>query len=318
MEKTKLRRANFWNDLDVIADLIEKCFFKTLDDDGKRYVQYMRYLGKNKFAREMVLAGGKPEEMLDGFVWQEENEIVGNITISRAKRNGRIVHVISNVAVLNQWLGKGIASALTAAALELAKAEDVAEIWLQVRADNPVAYHLYDQHGFIPRATRSTWIIGKGFLPSQNKKQAREFQLIRTVKEQLWSEAVNLLNANYDSLVDWFFRFFPEQLKPDLKSTMREFFTGSPLNRIGILDRQILCAVMLFNPKKSYGENAWFGSDEYCADDSITIFTKFLFHRNIHPRIQMNLPTGKYQNTLNRNGFIEAHRLIWMSKELLN
>ncbi|KXH78532.1 ribosomal protein S18-alanine N-acetyltransferase [Sporosarcina sp. HYO08] len=55
---------------------------------------------------------------------------------------------ITNVAVLQQWRGKGIGEALMQKAIELCKLNDVRLMTLEVRVSNEIAQNLYRKLGF--------------------------------------------------------------------------------------------------------------------------------------------------------------------------
>ena len=318
MQNQKLRRVNIWQDLVPVADLIESCFFDTLDDDGRRYVDTMRYLGKNRFAHENILSIRGNKEIFDGFVWQEDGKIVGNITITRMLRNAKTVHVISNVAVADIWRGRGIAGNLTNAALDLAKQEEAAEVWLQVRTDNKIAQHLYRARGFVHKVTRSTWKYEKqsNFLKKQANIKAE--YVMRGIKQPDWEQVISTLNNNYNEFVDWFFRFDPEAHKPSLKNTLREFLMGTPCCRVGIFHHNALMACLFFSSAKIYSENTWIGTHNDCeGDDLIALLENILSTPYCPGRIQFNLPAEKFKKPLLESGFQEIHQLIWMSKDLL-
>jgi ribosomal protein S18 acetylase RimI-like enzyme len=85
--------------------------------------------------------------MLSGFVWVEEGEIVGNVTVSRAAPSS-YRWIVSNVAVAEPYRGQGIARTLMDAAIELIREWKGRQVALQVRHDNAPAVHLYQTMGF--------------------------------------------------------------------------------------------------------------------------------------------------------------------------
>jgi GNAT superfamily N-acetyltransferase len=87
------------------------------------------------------------EDVLGGFVWVEDDRVVGNVTIQRLDAYGTRWQ-IANVAVTKSYQGRGIGRALVVAALE--RIADRRGGWavLQVRSDNPVASGLYQRLGF--------------------------------------------------------------------------------------------------------------------------------------------------------------------------
>ncbi|MDX1520248.1 MAG: GNAT family N-acetyltransferase [Anaerolineae bacterium] len=95
----------------------------------------------------MVYANIDHTDFLSGFVWEEENTIVGNITVNRSSASSRRWY-ISNVAVAEAYQGRGIARSLMYAGLEFANENNATSVSLQVRANNEPAKRLYTSLGF--------------------------------------------------------------------------------------------------------------------------------------------------------------------------
>ena len=154
LSNRELRPLNMQSDLAEVADLIELCFSDTLDRDGRQYIAQIRAAAKNP----KIL--GFPEYLgnsLAGFVWEEMGKIVGNISLIPVQALQQRAYLIANVAVHPEHRRKGIAKALTHAALDYIKSKKIHSVWLQVNSDNPAAIHLYQSMGFLERARRTTW-----------------------------------------------------------------------------------------------------------------------------------------------------------------
>jgi ribosomal protein S18 acetylase RimI-like enzyme len=130
-------------DLSALANLIEIAFGSDLALTGSRMVQDLR---------EMALWGPAlrlaqlTSRFLDGYVWIEDGQLVGNVTITEEPGAG--VYSLSNVAVLPEFQGRGIAGALLDAAIEALRSFRGRCVLLQVRSDNPLAQALYRHRGF--------------------------------------------------------------------------------------------------------------------------------------------------------------------------
>jgi ribosomal protein S18 acetylase RimI-like enzyme len=135
-------------DLTGVANLIQSAFAAELDRNGQGMLREMRSMSRlgpllwwlDQFSVEF-------NELFSGFVWVEEGQIVGNITVSRASPGSRR-WIISNVAVASAYRGRGIAQALMDAAIELVREWQGLAISLQVRSDNLPALHIYRKLGF--------------------------------------------------------------------------------------------------------------------------------------------------------------------------
>ncbi len=135
-------------DLGRVADLIEEAFASDLDRSGQNALRELRLLSRLKpVLWWMVHFNPERSDFLSGFVWEEDGRVVGNITINRSSAGSRR-WLISNLAVSENYQGRGIGRSLMDAALELAQEYRGASIALQVRADNTPAKRLYDSLGF--------------------------------------------------------------------------------------------------------------------------------------------------------------------------
>src|SRR5512139_1351996 len=94
---------------------------------------------------------------LSGFVWEEDGRLVGNLSLIPFLNQGRQYYLIANVAVDPNNRRRGIARALTEAAIEQVRNRGVGAVWLHVREDNIPAYNLYTSLGFVEKACRTTW-----------------------------------------------------------------------------------------------------------------------------------------------------------------
>jgi ribosomal protein S18 acetylase RimI-like enzyme len=135
-------------DLAGVAKLIQTAFADDLDRAGQAALREMRgmsRLGPLVWWLDRVRA--EFGEMFSGFVWVEEGQIVGNVTVSRASPSSNR-WIISNVAVAEPYRGRGIAWALVDAAIELLREWHARVVTLQVRDDNVPALHIYRTMGF--------------------------------------------------------------------------------------------------------------------------------------------------------------------------
>jgi len=135
-------------DLLGIADLIEEAFAGDMDNSGLKALQEMRWMGRwGKVLFWLDYMSPDVNTYLNGFVWEEDGKIVGNITVNRNSHDGRR-WFISNVAVSKAFRGRGIARALMDAALEFVREMRGRVVLLQVRRGNAPAVHLYRSMGF--------------------------------------------------------------------------------------------------------------------------------------------------------------------------
>lgn len=145
--KTGLRPFDPHRDPGPVAELIASAFGGGLDPAGQVVLERMR----RKARWEPLLVwlywpGWGGEAVAPGFVWVEGGHVVGNVSLRRAPARGGFL--IGNVAVHPAWQGRGIARALTEAALEEMSARGGRWAGLEVEADNQQARWLYERLGF--------------------------------------------------------------------------------------------------------------------------------------------------------------------------
>ncbi|MEL6150567.1 MAG: GNAT family N-acetyltransferase [Chloroflexota bacterium] len=158
-----LRPVNLRTDLPELADLIETAFSSTMDSGGRAAIREMRQLSRlgvglgvlsnlNELAQGMSL----------GFVWVESGRIVGNVSVYPAdypREMGR-VWIIANVAVYPEYRGRGIATRLMNAILDMIQQKSGGMAVLQVDLDNNTARHMYRKLGFREERAWSQWRRG--------------------------------------------------------------------------------------------------------------------------------------------------------------
>ncbi len=143
-----LRPMEPMKDLQGVADLIEEAFARDLDRAGQSALQELRWLSRVKpILWWMIKTNPDHTDFLSGFVWEESDKIVGNITVNRTGLGSRR-WLISNVAVSKYYRGRGIARSLMYAAIELVKEYHGASVSLQVRTNNEPAKQLYQSLEF--------------------------------------------------------------------------------------------------------------------------------------------------------------------------
>ena len=169
-----LRPMDPMRDLRGVADLIELAFASDLDRSGQSALQELRWLSRLKpVLWWMIYANPNHSDFLSGFVWEEAGKIIGNITVNQTSTSSRR-WLISNVAVAENYRGRGIARRLIQTALELVREHNGLWVSLQVRTDNEPAKHLYEHFGFKE-------ISGKTYLGSRRVPKVKIYPLPRRV-----------------------------------------------------------------------------------------------------------------------------------------
>jgi ribosomal protein S18 acetylase RimI-like enzyme len=160
-----IRPFNPVYDLGDLATLIEIAFGPELSITGSHMVRDMRQMA---LWGPMLWLAGPASSLLKGYVWIEDGRLVGNASI--AAESGKIGDwTISNVAVLPEYRGRGIAGHLVDTALEHVRSRGGRRVFLQVRSDNVTALSLYEHRGFRMYDTlhelelpRHGWLVSVG------------------------------------------------------------------------------------------------------------------------------------------------------------
>lgn len=143
-----VRRMDPARDLAGIANVIEVAFAEELSSGGHAIMRDLNTLNRMR-PLVWLLSRTSPifRDLFSGFVWEVDDRIVGNTTISRV--NGASSNwVISNVAVLPDYRRRGIGYELVRAAVDYAYEHGARRVALQVHEDNEAAIRLYETLGF--------------------------------------------------------------------------------------------------------------------------------------------------------------------------
>ena len=116
-----LRPVEIHRDIAPLADLIELVFRETMDESGRSAIREMRYLSQMGFAWRLL--SGLSDTALgmgQGFVWIEDDKLVGNSSIYPANwpRDLGEAWLIANVGTHPDYRRKGIARQLVLASIE--------------------------------------------------------------------------------------------------------------------------------------------------------------------------------------------------------
>lgn len=141
-----LRPINSMRDLVEITTLIERAFAEDMDATGRTHMREMRWMGTLFGWMDWLASPG--QGLMPGYVWLEDDHIVGNITVRKLSAFGH-GWMIGNVAVAPEWRARGIGRQMMNAAIELVRHNRGEWIALQVRTDNGIARKLYQTLGFV-------------------------------------------------------------------------------------------------------------------------------------------------------------------------
>lgn len=305
-----LRPLSIFRDLPSVADLIEICFSSTMDKDGRRYVQDMRRAGNdNSFVQWANRAVETTSLPLTGFVWEENNKIVGNVSLVPFRHNKQRIYLIANVAVHPDHRRKGIARILTEHAIHQAREKKADFIWLHVRDDNPGAIDLYTKLGFVEQARRTTW-------QASTDAHATSLQADISITNRYpndWPTQLNWLKRLYPDALAWHRNWNFSPLKPGFWNWMYSFIMDINARQWAAQKNNSLQAVLSWIPY-GRGESLFAAAGERSDPEALTALLfkarRDLFHS--HPSLIMEFPAGEFDQAIEAAGFRPLRTLIWM------
>ena len=311
---SQLRPLNIVRDLPGVADLVEKCFADTMDAEGRSYIQQMRRAGHdNAFLRWASTAVESVSMPLSGFVWEENGEIIGNVSLIPYRQSRQKYYLIANVAVRPEDRRRGIGRALTLAAMQHARQRHTHETWLQVRADNLGAIELYRSLGFVELARRTTWYAAPGTVASTGgpvasitRRTSRDWPLQENWLQRLYPESL----AWYQPMPWMLLRAgaIPAFLRLLSETDVRHWVTHTGGTPSAVLSWQALAGK---------NDRMWAAVP---PDGSQEALAALLLHaRRVltwRTKLTLDFPASVYDEAITASGFSPYRTLLWMKDEM--
>lgn len=309
-QQKHLRPFDTRRDLLPAADLIELCFAETLTIDGRRYLQKMRATAKAQSASSWgTLAAARSSLPMAGYVWEEDGQVVGNLSLIPFFQRGRRINLIANVSVHPDYRRRGIAKALTHEALEKSRRRRIYEVWLQVREDNPEASSLYSSMGFEAQGRRSTWNVRPKCLRGEIPRGARV--TIRGARH--WHQQSEWLLDNYPIAMHWHFPLNMQAIRPGLLGLLYRFFSEVRLRHWAARTKDRLLGVLTWQASHAHADYLWLAAAPEDEDMAIRTIMPFLKGESVlHRPLSLDYPADRAKDALHEVGFEFQHTLIWM------
>jgi len=312
-----IRKLDLSRDLDQVADLIEICFPIHKDQDGQTYVNEMR-----KAAREMRMMGWLTNlaemgsQRASGFVWEQDGNIIGNLSLVPFQKDGRRIHLIANVAVHPDYRRQGIAHALTVHALAFLQRRGEKQTWLQVRDDNPGAIDLYRSVGFVDRFVRTTWRI-RPFEFTALPTARYPNLAIRRRKPADWKDQQQWLDVAYPHEIRWNLPVDFRRFTPGFLQGLENFLDGVSFRHFTVGSDEKNFGTITWQKTKSFANNLWLAFPEEIENKVLPGALQMVLRRvaKRHP-LSIDYPKGRASPDLNALGFEIFRTLIWMSRSL--
>jgi GNAT superfamily N-acetyltransferase len=305
-----LRRLDMRRDLDKVANLVEVCFYDTLDPEGKQYLKEMRRAAHNAtllgWASSMIDEAPMPPS---GFVWEEDGQLVGNLSLIPINLQGKRGYMIANVATHPEYRRHGIARALTQAALDYARSRNAVSAWLQVRDDNPGAIHIYKTSGFQECLRRTSWFSG----PNLEEHSTPAGIKVGKRRPIHWTLQRDWLKRIYPAELEWNIPFDWNLFRVDFFGRFYRFFMLEYPQHWSVEYKGELKGVLTWRHSRGYSDPLWLAIPEEVDEEAIlALLSKARKQiRQIQP-LSLNYPAGVAADMLRKGGFYPHQTLIWM------
>jgi GNAT superfamily N-acetyltransferase len=312
-EHPHVRPLNVLRDLSPVADLIELCFSHTMDHDGQRYVNDMRRAGRdNGFVRWANHMADNTSLPLTGYVWEENNKIIGNASLIPFRDRGRRIQLIANVATHPDHRRRGIARLLTQRAMKHARRKGASAIWLHVRDDNPGAVKLYEDLGFQEITRRTTWTANPD---SHYPRPASDIDIVSR-HPRFWTQQQEWLRRLYPEALNWYAPLNLNALKPGFWNWFYWLFMDFDLHQWAAVRGSQLLATLTWLPRGGRSESIYVGAGESSEPEAVT---QLLVHArralSNHSVLSLEYPAGILTEAIQAAGFKARRTLIWMKAE---
>jgi ribosomal protein S18 acetylase RimI-like enzyme len=306
-----IRPFSIVNDLEKTADLVELCFADTLDADSRRYLNHMHNVSRNKstlrWARFLPSLATLP---FNGFVWEENDRLVGNITLIPYYVKGKRFFLIANVAVHPEFRRRGIAHLLTVHAMEYIKQQGVSSIWLHARDENPYAIKLYERLGFLERARRTSWENDPNSTPQQNLNET----YIAPLNSKDWKYHKEWIMTNYPPELSWHMPLNIGSLRPGIWGILHRNVMNDYIVQWGVFQNNKILGAVSWQETSSHANMLWLSVPPNAHDRIVTAL--LLYAQNHAPSsrpMKLNFTTDQYIDAIQKAGFSKQQTLIWMS-----
>lgn len=308
---THLRPVDTRKDLPEIADLIELCFASTMDADGREYIRQIRRMAMENRGIGIPLPGARPFSVpIQGYIWVENNHVVGNLTLIPYFKATKVVYMIANVAVHPDFRRRGIGRQLTQQAVNHARDHGAAAAWLQVRDDNHEAEMLYHSLGFQERARRTNWTFEPAGQPTLPQPQNVTIHR-RTTND--WHLQRRWLQEIYPAEIGWNLPFQIDRLRPGFWRRMMQWMNGERMEHWSASRGEHFLGAAAWEPGNVITDVIWLATNP--LDEDLAAQALLTHARRILPNrrpVTVNFPAGIAVNGFKAAGFRATNTLIWM------
>lgn len=300
-------------ELSAVANLIEMCFADTMDPDGREYIKHLRFLAQGHTGW-----GANPFEQLQlpvqGFIWEEDGLIVGNLTLIPFSSQGKRYYLIANVATHPGYRRRGIARKLTLTALDYAHSHGAVSAWLHVRDDNPAAQDLYKDLGFSERLRRTLW-QSESYTDLAKPAAFNGIEIgIRHGRD--WAQQSDWLDRIYPPEVAWNLPLKKSRLQPGFFKELQLALGGEQVAHLAARKNGTLIGLVTWEPSRMYADTLWLATSPEMEDEAVGALLPGI-RRSLRRKrpLMVNYPANQAEAAFLESGFTAHMTLIWMEAE---
>jgi ribosomal protein S18 acetylase RimI-like enzyme len=308
-----------YRDLEPVTELISVAFGDRLDPVGQLALAQMRRLARRgPLERWLLQPAWSLEGIIPGFVWVEDERVVGNVSLRRALVRGGF-HV-GNVSVHPEWRRRGIAQALMKAALEEISARRGRWVGLEVRTGNSVAQRLYESLGF-REVGRTSRMICEAGLSRLEDPPASCFRL-RRGRSRDGKALVGLVRASVPEPLRPLLELREQDYRPGWERTVDCWLSGRRETWWVADDRGTICGGVRALRERGHRPNSLevLVSQEHAGDlETLLVQRGMASLRSVFPRMTEAVvvyPAEPMVSALKSAGFQESCVLIQMVLDL--
>jgi GNAT superfamily N-acetyltransferase len=311
-----IRPIRLRTDINEVTNLVDICFADHMDAEGRAYIQNIRRIGKegNSYYLDAVSPESSPVPF-HGYVWEENNRILGNITLIYGRKRNQDIYFIANVSVEPSHRGQGIGRKLTKRALQHVREHNGKSVILQVREDNPIAIHLYESLGFNELTRRTTWgfdhTVGYQIQPEYTRIK------IKTRSSENWPQQKEWLQQIYPEKVTWFLPFSLPRYEPGFFNALNRWLNSESIHFYEALDGEKVIGLATLEQVTPYQDYIWIATSPAFEELAIPSLIAAITRTTSHPQnIQLNYPSHRAADAFQIAGLKELNTLIWMENTL--
>ena len=318
-----IRPFDIGRDLRPVAELIATAFAHELDPRGTAALREMRIMSyMSGLLKLLNRSTGEFDNVFSGFVWIEQNKVVGNVTVQRADSYGNRWQ-IANVAVAPEYRGRGIAGQLMHQAVDHIEQSGGRWAVLQVYANNAIARMLYDHMGFENMGGMADLRLTR-IMPADFPPRISNFY---SFSPNRWQPLYELANSQYSAQAKWWRPIRRSDFQASFEQHISEWFWRS-LGRHRIYRRSLQTsgrrfeAAIILTAQRWRGEHSlqfWMRPEHYGRYEP-AIVQWVLATLQDYPRwpVNVRLSTDHQAaiDAFQRSGFKHEHTLLTMRMKL--